>query len=150
MNQIVFVGRICRDIEIKSAGENSKVVNNALAIPRTYRDRNGETITDFIPFVAWNGLATMLHKFACKGQRIAISGMMQSRKYQDKDNKPVYVIECHAQEIELLDRPSAKSKEDQSFKSGGSEPDDETQESMQIAREMVDQVIDQLKEESTL
>ena len=60
------------------------------------------------------------------------------------------MIECHAQEIELLDRPSAKSKEDQSFKNGGSESDDETKESMQIAREMVDQVIDQLKEESTV
>ncbi|MCR8969654.1 single-stranded DNA-binding protein [Facklamia sp. 7083-14-GEN3] len=109
MNQVTFVGRLCRDIELKEVGDSAAVTNNVIAIKRPFRDRNGETATDFIPFVAWNGLAKLIHKYACKGQRVALSGMMQSRSYLNDEKEEVYVIECNASEITLLDKPKSKT-----------------------------------------
>lgn len=110
MNQVLLVGRIVRPIDVQLIGESYRVVNNTLAVQRNQRDKNGETITDFIPFVAWNRLADLLDKHGQKGQRVAISGAMQSRNYTNNSQQAVYVIECVVEEITLLDRPQAKTK----------------------------------------
>ena len=113
MNQVLLVGRIVRPIEVQAIGESYRVVNNTLAVQRNQRDKNGETITDFIPFVAWNRLSDLLEKHGLKGQRIAITGTMQSRNYTNSAQQAVYVIECVVEEVTLLDRPQTKTKPSQ-------------------------------------
>ncbi|MGX7350086.1 single-stranded DNA-binding protein [Dolosicoccus paucivorans] len=110
MNQVNFVGRIVKEVEVKSVGA-SHVVNNTLAVQRPRKNKDGEHLTDFIPFVAWDGLARVLGNYCQKGQQIAISGRMQSRNYQNKDGQMVYVIECLVNDLTLLDR-SYKQEED--------------------------------------
>ncbi|MGX7108809.1 single-stranded DNA-binding protein [Facklamia miroungae] len=143
MNQVVFVGRLCREVQLREVGESAAVTNNVIAIKRPFKDRNGESITDFIPFVAWNGLAKMMHKYACKGQRIALSGTMQSRTYLDTQNEEVYVIECNASEITLLDKPKSKKESKAAVKMCEMElrPED-----MQVAQETVQQVLNNIRE----
>lgn len=110
MNQVTFVGRLCRDLTLKEVGAKDVVLNNVLAIQRPYKDHKGERLTDFIPFVAWNGPAKTLAHYATKGQRIAISGSMQSRKYTNDQGEQVYVIECHVRDLTLLDLPQTTKK----------------------------------------
>lgn len=102
MNQSTFVGRIVRDIKVNSLAGNGRVVNNVIAINRHYKKANGERTADFIPFVAWNHHADLLERYTAKGQLIAISGMMQSRRYRDGEDNDVYVIECVVDDITLL------------------------------------------------
>lgn len=113
MNQVLFVGRIVRPIDIKTVGDGHRVVNNTLAVQRNQRDKNGESLTDFIPLVAWNRTADLLDRYGQKGQRVAVSGMMQSRSYTNNSQQSVYVIECVVEEITLLDRPQSQSKSTQ-------------------------------------
>lgn len=138
MNQVILVGRICRELETKKVGEDRQVVNNVLAVNRTYKDRNGETITDFIPFVAWNTLAKLLSRYACKGQRVILAGAMQSRNYKDSVGKEVYVIECNVNEITLLDKPHHRKLDE------GESPVPDRSE-MKLPQEVVEEVIDRIK-----
>ena len=131
MNNVAFVGRICRDILIREVNSDTTVTNNVIAVSRPYKDRNGETLTDFIPFVAWNGIAKTLKKYACKGQRIAIAGLMQSRKYVDQEKGEVYIIECNVTEMTLLDRPQKEREND---------TEETKTEDMQVAQKTVDDV----------
>ena len=110
MNQVNFVGRIVKEIEVKSI-KTSQVVNNTLAVQRSRKNKEGEHLTDFIPFVAWDGLAKVLSNYCQKGQQIAISGRMQSRNYQNKEGQTVYVIECLVNDLTLLDRSFKQEKE---------------------------------------
>lgn len=140
MNQVTFVGRICREVETRQVSAEHRVVNNVIAVQRTYKDRNGEAVTDFIPFVAWDGIAMTLGKYADKGQRIAISGQMQSRKYTNQEQEVVYVIECNVRELTLLDKAQSTSGKKQLVdleKAMGPEE-------IQLSKEMVEDVVAQL------
>lgn len=102
LNQTILVGRIVRDIDVRTVSMNGRVVNNVIAINRHHKNANGERLTDFIPFVAWNHHADLLKRYAAKGNQVALSGMMQSRKYSDNQGNDVYVIELLVDDITLI------------------------------------------------
>ncbi|MBM6614410.1 single-stranded DNA-binding protein [Desemzia sp. RIT804] len=108
MNQVSVIGRIVRDIELKDLGEGKQVVNNTIAIPMTFKKDSGQD-TDFIPIVAWNKTAVLLHKYCKKGNLIGLTGRMQSRSYLNKENETVYVVELVVNTVQFL---SNKAKED--------------------------------------
>lgn len=110
MNQVVFVGRLVRQPELKVLSEDLCVLNNCIAIHRPGRNQHGEEVTDFIPFVVWNGLAEILAKYCDKGDQIAIGGRMQSRKYDNKEKQTIYVVECLVTGLTLIAGPANKAK----------------------------------------
>ncbi len=77
LNQIVVVGRMVSDPQINET-ENGKVATITLAVPRSYKNENGEYETDFIPCVLWKGIATNTCEYCKKGDLIGIKGRMQS------------------------------------------------------------------------
>lgn len=110
MNQVVFVGRLVRPVELRKVGNHSRVVNNIIAINRYQKDANGDRLADFIPFVAWDHMADLLQKYCDKGQQVSISGRMQSRKYTNKDNQDVYVLECLVSDMTLIYQKESTTK----------------------------------------
>lgn len=110
MNQVMLVGRLVRNVEVKRVGEH-KVVNNTLAINRRHRNSSGEQTADFIPISAWGNLADIMEKYCQKGQQIAVTGKLHSRSYTNQMQQSVYVVECLVTELTLLDG-SRKTKVD--------------------------------------
>ena len=110
MNEVFLIGRVVRHPEVKVINDTTCVINNTLAINRPFRDQNGQEVTDFIPFVVWNKLAEIMGKYCSKGDQIALSGRMQSRVYQGKDQKKVYVVECQVNKLTLLSGPVNQDK----------------------------------------
>ena len=108
MNQVSVIGRIVRDIELKDLGEGKQVVNNTIAVPMTFKKDSGQD-TDFIPIVAWNKTAVLLHQYCKKGSLIGLTGRMQSRSYLNKENETIYVVEMVVNTVQFL---SNKTKED--------------------------------------
>lgn len=111
MNQAFFVGRLARDIELRELGQGEVVVNNALAVSRKRRNKEGEVPVDFIPVVFWNRSAKVVKRFCVKGQRIAVSGPMRIRKYTDDAGNDRFITECIVSEITLLDRMTSSYPE---------------------------------------
>lgn len=113
MNQAVFVGRLCRDVSVRNVNESHRVMNNTIAINRAHRDRNGEVVSDYIPFVAWDHLADLLDTYTQKGSLVSLSGIMQSRNYTNKENQTIYVVECLVTDVTLIDRKTRATDNNQ-------------------------------------
>ena len=77
LNQIVIVGRLVQDLEIKELENGKKVCEITLAVPRSYKNSEGIYETDVIPCIVWNEMAENAEKFCKKGDIIGIKGRLQ-------------------------------------------------------------------------
>jgi single-strand DNA-binding protein len=97
LNNTVLTGRLTKIPEIKQVGENqTPVINFTLAVERDFADDNNERKADFIPVVAWNGLAKFIAGNFGKGGTLSVQGRIQSRSWEDADGKKHYAVELVA------------------------------------------------------
>lgn len=100
LNQTVLVGRLVSDPKINETEDNRKVTTITLAIPRSYKNKDGLYDTDFIPCTLWNGIAENTTTYCKKGDVVGVKGRIQIK--EDK-------IEIVAEKVTFL---SSKTKED--------------------------------------
>lgn len=98
MNVAVLSGRLTRDPEVKTTQGGTEVCSFTIAVDRRFKDANGERGADFISCVAWRQTADFIGKYFSKGSRIEVSGSIQTRNYEDKDGKKVYVTEINVEQ----------------------------------------------------
>ncbi len=103
MNKTFLIGRLTRDPELKYSSNNAAIVNFAIAIDRQYTNQQGKKETDFINIVAFQKQAENIKKYVFKGSLVAVDGRIQTRNYEDKDGKKVYVTEVVADRVQFLD-----------------------------------------------
>ena len=103
MNKAVIVGRLTKSPELRYTPTNIASVAFTIAVNRNYKNANGEYDADFIPVVAWRGLAETLSKHLKKGARVAISGRIQTRSYDGNDGQKRYVTEVIADGATIID-----------------------------------------------
>lgn len=70
LNQVVFVGRLVRDPELKESEGGNKFTNITVAVPRSYKNVDGEYDTDFIDCRLWTGVAENTAEYCKKGDLI--------------------------------------------------------------------------------
>lgn len=97
MNVVAMIGRLCQEPEIKMTQSGKKVVSNTVAI-----DGYGDH-TDFIPVVFWEKTAEFVGRYFHKGDRIGITGMVQSRRYTDKEGNNRTAIEIIANRADFCE-----------------------------------------------
>lgn len=85
LNQIVLMGRLVADPEIRTTPSGVSVAKIRIAIDRDYQKQGEEKKTDFIPCTAWRQTADFLGKYFHKGSMIAVTGSLQSQSYEDKN-----------------------------------------------------------------
>ena len=87
MNQIVLMGRLTRDPELRHTQSGLPVASFTLAVDRGFTPKDGgERKADFIDCVAWRGTGEFVSKYFTKGQMAAVTGTLQIRDWTDKDN----------------------------------------------------------------
>lgn len=101
MNKVHIIGRLVAAPEGKSTPNGVTVAEMRIAVP-TRADREKSY---FFNVIAWRGLAELCCKYLVKGQKIAITGELQSRSYEVSDGSKRYVTEIRADEVEFLDKP---------------------------------------------
>ena len=102
MNRVDLVGRLTRDHELRHTTSGRAVCEIKLAINRTFTNQNGEREADFINVVVWDKQAENVSKYVTKGRLVSVEGRLQSRIYDDKDGKKVYVTEVIANSVQFL------------------------------------------------
>ena len=85
MNSICLMGRLTGDPELKTTQTGVSVTSFSVAVDRAYRSKDQERQTDFINCVAWRSTAEFISRYFRKGQRIALQGSLQSRRYTAND-----------------------------------------------------------------
>jgi len=108
LNQTVIVGRIVRDLEVHETENGNKVAQLTLAVPRSFKNMDGEYETDYIPCVLWRGVAENTAEYCKKGDLVGIKGRIQTSQYE-QDDEVKYVTEVIAEKVTFLStrRPEA-------------------------------------------
>lgn len=102
LNQTVIVGRLVRDPELNETDNGSKVTNITLAVPRSFKNSGGEYETDFVSCVLWKGIAENTVEYCKKGDLLGVKGRVQTRSYEDKEEKKHFVMEIVAEKVTFL------------------------------------------------
>ena len=104
INNVVLVGRLTKDVEVKKTQSGLSVASFTIACDRRLsqeQKNNGEQSADFIICVAWRGSADFLGQYSHKGDTVGIEGRIQTRTY-DRDGQKVYVTEIVANSVSIL------------------------------------------------
>lgn len=100
MNQIVLVGRLAQDPEVRYTKTGKAVASFTVAVNRNtsfaQRDSSEKDPADFIPVVAWDKLAEMCGNNLSKGARVFVQGRLQIRSYETQDGQKRRVSEVVA------------------------------------------------------
>ena len=104
LNQIIIMGRLTRDPELRRTGSGLAVASFTLAVDRDYSSKEGgEKETDFIDCVAWRNTGEFVAKHFTKGQMAAVSGRLQIRSWTDKDGGKRRTAEIVADNVYFAD-----------------------------------------------
>ena len=88
LNEIVVMGRMVRDPELRRTGNGTAVASFTLACERDVASKDSEKKeVDFIDCVAWRGTGESAAKYFTKGRLAAVTGRLQFREWTDKDGK---------------------------------------------------------------
>lgn len=104
MNQVMIIGNLARDPELRNAGE-TPVCTFTVAVQRPYRDAQGNAPVDFLPVVAWRALGENCAKYLAKGHKCAVVGEINVRSWQDQQGQKRYATEITARSVEFLGAP---------------------------------------------
>ena len=110
LNQAVLVGRIVKEPELKNT-EKGKVTNITLAVPRSFKNQNGEYDTDFISCVLWKGVAESTVEYCKKGDLVGIKGRIQTRNVEFEDETHKQFVEVIAEKVTFLSNRKMENRE---------------------------------------
>lgn len=110
LNQIVLVGRITKELEFEELENGKKVATMNIAIPRSFKNSEGEYETDFVDIRLFDSVATNVKEYCKKGDIIGVKGRIQSNTIEKENGEKEYKTEVIAERVTFL---SSKSKEEE-------------------------------------
>lgn len=111
INNIVLVGRLTKDPDLRYTNSGKGVATFTLAVNRNFTNQSGEREADFINCVIWRKPAETLANYAKKGVLIGVTGRIQTRSYDNQQGQKIYVTEVIADNFQLLESKKADSNQ---------------------------------------
>jgi single-strand DNA-binding protein len=104
VNQVILLGNLTRDPEVRQTPSGQSVCSFSLALNRAYKAQNGEwqEATDYIDIVAWGPLGERVGQYLSKGRRALVQGRIQSRSWE-QDGQKRNKVEVLANDVTFLD-----------------------------------------------
>ncbi len=106
LNQVVIAGRLVSDPEYVTTENNKKRAIITVAVPRAYKNIDGNYETDFIQCILWNVVAENTCEYCKKGDVVGVKGRIQTSKYE-KDGETKYSMDVIAEKISFLSSKKA-------------------------------------------
>lgn len=102
-NQVILMGNLTRDPELRQTPNGQSVCSFSLALNRSYKgsDGNWQEATDYIDIVAWGPLGERVSQYVTKGRPVLVNGRLQSRSWEQEGQKRSKV-EVVAQDVTFL------------------------------------------------
>lgn len=104
MNNVSLIGRLTKDPDLRYTSSGMAVATFSLAVQRSFRNKDGEYEADFINCVCWNKSGETLANHVKKGQRIGVTGRIQTRNYENEQGNRVYVTEVVVEGFTFLEK----------------------------------------------
>lgn len=108
MNNVVLMGRLTKDPDIRRTNDGTAIGRFTLAVDRMKKDE-----ADFIGCVTFGKTAEFAEKYLKKGTKIAGSGRIQTGNYTNKEGQKVYTTDVILERLEFAEsKASAQPKPD--------------------------------------
>jgi single-strand DNA-binding protein len=120
INQVMLMGNLTRDPELRTIPSGQAVCSFSLALNRSYKgaDGNWQEATDYIDVVAWGPLGERVAQYLSKGRRCFVQGRLQSRSWE-QDGQKRSKVEVQASDVTFLDSRGEGNGEGQGNGGGG-------------------------------
>ena len=123
MNNVSLIGRLTADPELRHTQSDLAMTRFSIAVDRSYTKPGEDRQTDFINIVAWRQTAEFICKYFAKGQRIALTGRIQTGSYTDKDGNKRSTFDVVAENVEFCEsKQSQDHTQNQSKQKAASVP----------------------------
>lgn len=119
MNKVFLIGNLTKDPELTTTNNGTSVCRFSIAVNRNYKSTDGETITDYFNCVAWKGLAETISKYSHKGDKVAVTGSIEIKNYEDSKSNKRTSVDVNVGEIEFLNQ---RQNSNSSTLSSGNKP----------------------------
>ena len=107
LNQVVLVGRLVSDPELLKSENGKEYARICVAVPRSFKNAEGEYETDFLNCSLWDAVAKSTAEYCKKGDIVGVKGRIQTSNYE-KDGETKYSMEVVTERITFL---SSKSQD---------------------------------------
>ena len=111
LNQVVLVGRIVKTPELKITETGKKTSKMTLAVPRNYKNMDGEYDTDFLDCTLWTNVAENTSEYCQTGDMVGVKGRLQTRIIQNEDGTKKKRTEIIAERVTFLAQASDNKEE---------------------------------------
>ena len=110
-NQVILMGNLTRDPELRSTPTGQSVCSFSLALNRSYKgsDGNWQEVTDYVDCVAWGPLGERVSQYLQKGRPCLVNGRLQSRSWEQEGQKRSK-LEVIASDVTFLGTPTGGSQ----------------------------------------
>ena len=112
MNKVFLIGNLTRDPESRETPSGVAMCRFSIAVNRNYRNADGERQTDFFNCTAWRGQAETIARYTKKGNKVAITGSIELRDYEDNQGVRRTAVDIIVQDCELLTPKPSDSFDD--------------------------------------
>lgn len=113
INNVVLVGRLTRDAELRFTANGTATATFNLAVNRNFTNQSGEREADFVNCVIWRKPAETLANYAKKGTLLGVVGRIQTRNYENQQGQKVYVTEVVCDNFQLLESKKDNNQNNQ-------------------------------------
>lgn len=110
VNRVQLIGHLGRDAEAIDLGNGKRLAKATLATNSTYLGKDGQKVenTDWHNLVAWGKTAELMTALGTKGAKMAVTGKISSRQYEDKQGIKKYITEIVVDEFMMMGEKVAK------------------------------------------
>ncbi len=104
LNHCAFIGRLGRDVELKTMANGEAMAVFSLAVGESYTKQTGEKIknTEWVNCVCYRKLAEICHKYLGKGSLVYVSGKLNTSKYTSKDGSEKHSTRVIIDKMQML------------------------------------------------
>ena len=120
MNNVILMGRLTRDPELKYSQAGKAYCKFSLAVQREFNREEA----DFINCLAFGKTAETIAEWLGKGRRIALQGRIQTGNYENKNGDKVNTFEVVADRFEFVDSAKSDTNKNQTYSNNDDVLDD--------------------------
>ena len=119
LNKTILIGRLTKDPELRHTATETTVTSFTLAVNRNFKNKDGNYDADFINIQAWRKLAELAANSLHKGSLIAVTGRIQTGRYEANDGTMRYTTDVVADEITFLEKRNSAQNNTESSENTG-------------------------------
>ncbi len=109
LNQVILVGRLVYDPELRTTEDGKKVTTITLALQRNFKSAESGTYdTDFIRCTLWSGIAENTVQYCKKGSTVGVKARLAQRFYEIDDERSFSYPEVIAEKITFINTKQAQ------------------------------------------